>query len=514
MSMQVEGSQQRAYSPEEIESRLHFIKLPKPIELSSTSGTSTPTIEWWPCLVFANMRELYLITQQLEIWTSLSKHQMMITYMKLLPASATCRVALLTGERPPPGNSVILFEIINDGSSLETYSSLIVEPFYEKVFQFHELYAQSEDFLKAVQQTLPVIQEVEKSLRISTNDRTTQDENCNLVNSNMVATFNKEENQTIGSLPNLSSTETSEILNVVATTQLSTINVHEEKEVTLSDVVLEEKQASTNKAPMPLSNVTLKPPIAAVKHRSKNASHVNKNLEFVEIPTFNDVKGTLMKGGYTFHPKKFCRPPIALKDKSGNSEVILPRQCFESASALREDLCIYGVNCRCGTSMDEDKACQCWTDDEKWDIKLWVRYNVIRGPINVSCPVQVISSIHEATKYLIRIGYQRRQLESSLTTSEQINDLFRYLSQHGLPKEDDRNALSCDYSAIGVEERFSLEYFISTNRFRVKTLYVEDIFVLSTFVCKSKSLHYLTSPNSSVAACIHFPQLRKLTHPH
>ena len=484
MSRQIEASKHRVYSPEEVDSSLHFIKLPKPIESSSNSGSSAPpTIEWWPCLVFANMMELNMITQQLDLWPSLTKHQIMMSYVQLLPVSATCRVALLMGERLPQGNSVIQFDITDDTATSETTSSFLIEPFYEKVLQFGVLYAHSEDYIKAVQQTLPVIQEVAKALHSSTGRNSTQDENCKVTDSNLVIYFNKEQNRvespyTDVSLPKIDNAEIVS-MDVVETPESNPTRFLEENKATAYNAIFQENEALITKAPMPpLSKVGLESPIVVKMYRSKTAIPVNKNVEFVDIPTFKDVKGTLNKGGYIFKPNFFGRPRIILKEKKGNSEVIMPSQRFGTAKALREDLCIHGVNCQCGTSMDEEKACRCWTDDEKWTIKLWVRYNVIRGPINVSSPVQVISSIHQATKYLIRIGYKRRQLESSLTTSEQLNELFRYLSQYGLPKEGDENAQCCDYTAISPEELFSLEYFISTNHFRVNTLYVEKSFRL------------------------------------
>ena len=474
MSTQGEGSEQRAYSPEEINSCFHFFKLPKPI-----ASTSSPTIEWWPCLVFANMMELNMITQQLGLWSSLPKHIMM-SYMQRLPASATCRVALLTGERPPPGTSVIHFDIKNGTSTSEATSSFTIEPFYEKVFEFVKLYVQRDDFVKAVQQTIPVLQQVAESVHSNTNGNSTQDEGCNVTCCNRVATSTTEENRCESTpedvpLSNLASinhhaTTKQDIpaVELPETPETKAGRDREEIEGSSSNSNVQEKEIATTKAPLSSSK----------ENRSKTKIPVNRNVEFVDIPTFKDVKGALLKGGYILKSKHFCRPPLISDGKAENDEVFRPSPRFKNAKELRDDLCAHGVNCRCGTSMDEENTCQCWTDDEKWNIKLWVRYNVIRGPINVSSPVQVISSIHQATKYLIRIGYKRRQLESSLTTSEQVHELFRYLSQYGLPKEGDEDAQCCDYTAISPEERFSLEYFISTNRFRVKTLYVEKEILL------------------------------------
>jgi hypothetical protein len=538
-------SELRLYSPEEIKACLHFIKLPAPVISASSSSNevvSCPTIEWWPCFVFSNMLEFKMITQQLDLWSSLPQSQIMESYNKHFPASTTCGVALLMGEQAPPGNSVVQFDISTESSTSAAASSFIVEPFLDKHIEFDFMYSGSEEYQKAVKQAMTEFLNAsstkEQKHDMMSNHRTPASHvdvsfptNISLCNSKLKEnemdvkaednagtvmscspiirslqingnsgsdTNSKQECEESKAVAPISCTPTIRTLDInenIGSDTNSQQECEESKAVapfscapTIRNIGINEIIGSDTKSQQAceeskvvaaLSSSNEQPDHArkeSICNVKTAAPHINKNFEVVDIPTFREVKGAMIKGGYTFNASKFCRPPFILKATNGKSEVVMPSLCFNSIKELRNDLCAYGVNCRCGTSMDEEKACQCWTEDEKWNIKLWVRYNVIRGPIHKSGPVQVIS-LHQATKYLIRIGYNRRQLESPLFTGEQQNELFRYLSQHGLPIEGDEQALSCDYNAISAEERFSLEYFISTFHVRVKTLYVETFFL-------------------------------------
>jgi hypothetical protein len=76
-----------------------------------------------------------------------------------------------------------------------------------------------------------------------------------------------------------------------------------------------------------------------------------------------------------------------------------------------------------------------------------------------------------AQQYLIRLGYYSRQLSSSLLTTDQVHDLFRYLSRFGLPAKNSGNEdATCDYTQLTPLERLSLEYFISSSHYCVNTL--------------------------------------------
>ena len=514
MTTQGNDSEQRVYSPDEVVDRLHFIKLPQPVE-------SAPSmVEWWPCLVFADMMELNLIDRQFHLL--LRNNQSMMLYIAKLPESASCRVALLFGEQAPPGNAVLQFDLVNA-------PPFIVEPFPEKLFEMNSLYAQNVEFTKAVQQSIPImrlceIPEMPRSdnlppaskgtehclepppVNTSINDPKTVSK-ASAVQSDKIPPSEPASDKAKPTLIsknggfihyNTESSGTSTSKENCWKDPLVKVSLNDQKSATKESATQPDKSSEMVKCSAKRISKSESPSVT-----SKNVP-VNSRVEFVDIPTYKDVKNALIKGGYTLKPKNFCRPPITT---STNGASIVPNKSFMTVKALRNDLCTYGVNCRCGTLMDEEKRCQCWSEDEKWEIKLWVRYNVIRGPINVSSPVQQIYSIHQAANYLIRIGYNRQQLKSPLTTEEQRNDLFRYLSQHGLPNESDENAPSCDYTAISPEERFSLEYFISTNHYRVKTLYVATGLHLKLFIA-IRNLNRC----SFVVSFMRFPPLVRIYH--
>lgn len=183
-------------------------------------------------------------------------------------------------------------------------------------------------------------------------------------------------------------------------------------------------------------------------------------FEIVEIPTFADVQPIFERGGYTFKDSKYCRPRQSAPVATTEAE-------------FRKDLCAYGVNCRCGNT-EENQACACWSEDDKWIIMLWVRYAVIRGS-PPSDKVLLINPI-TARSYLYRLGFTHLNTQlidgyvfPGMTTakdgtiSRSLNELWKFLSQFGLPEY-------CDYEKLTADKRFSLEYFVSTNEFRANTL--------------------------------------------
>jgi hypothetical protein len=449
MTEQGEASLNRVYSASEIDACLHFVRLPSVSSPSSTTDTANAA-EWWPCLVFQNMVELHIITQQLNLWSTLPKGQIMMTYMNHLPASATCRVALLMGQ-PPSNNPILQFdatttEALGSCPKESSTQSLSIKPFYDNVLQYGVLYCQNEQYLRAIQQTLPLLHDVAESLRRNTDNISVTTDTA----TDEIPPPKIEDN----TLPESSDRDTR---------NLDVTDPRTGSSPGLSTTLRSSATEGKTKSPKPASS------IATAPSKAKSVS-----LEFVEIPTFKDVKTILTKGGYTIDRNNGCRrPPYMFEDDADDSthSSTMPAESFTTIAKLRHDLCVHGVNCRCGTAMEEDKACKCWSEDEKWLVKLWVRYNVIRGPIKESSPVSVISP-HLAKQYLIRLGYCRRQLESPLLTEEQIRDLFRYLSRYGLPSQQSEgsNDLSCNYTQLTPEERFSLEYFLSTNYCRVNTL--------------------------------------------
>jgi hypothetical protein len=451
--------EQRIYSAAEIDACLRFVKL------------SSSEVQWWPCLVFSNMLELQHITEHLQLWTTMTqRRELTMLYMQHLPGSATCRVALLMGQPPAP-NSFLKFDIPAERGD----DAFILEPFYDNVLQFGMMYSENEQYLHAVQQTLPLLQEVTDSLRRNQEQATTAVPTKLSVRVETKAPSNSLSKKNIrntdisvegseNAVPlanpkkaasNVSKTESSKVAASSFVTnkrnsprQLPVVNASSTSEAKMSEASL---PSSSRSIPSVL------PPTTATKKKE-----APKQCELVEIPSFEEVKPALIKGGYKFTAKSFFRPPISGKDS------IAPQR-FASIAALRRDLCIYGVNCQCG-QRDEAAACTCWTADEKWYIKLWVRYDVMRGGVKNPGPVPILAP-HVAQQYLIRLGYYSRQLSSSLLTTDQVHDLFRYLSRFGLPMKNSGNEdATCDYTQLTPLERLSLEYFISSSHYCVNTL--------------------------------------------
>lgn len=466
------SSEQRVYSAPEIDACLRFVKL------------NSAEVQWWPCLVFSNMVELQQITEQLKLWTTLSqRRELTMMYMQHLPGSATCRVALLMGQPPAP-NTILKFDV-NQSNDEDAF---ILEPFYDNVLQFGMIYSQNEQYLHAVQQTLPLLQEVTDSLRRNKEQRdstvvpmnsstkpkasstTTLKRNVQI---SEISVEGRENSLPLANAkkvaPKISDHKT-DIPKIAASPCSARRNSPRQLPAVNASTTSAIKKSSLTIPSIPLPTTTeTKLTEGARSSSNKLMSSVSsKQYESVEIPTFQEVKQSLVKGGYKFTAKSYCRPAMVIP----GMDFIAP-QSFVSVAAFRHDLCVYGVNCRCGQmAMDEDTACACWTADEKWYIKLWVRYDVIRSvPQKPSIGQVPIISSYVAQQYLIRLGYYSRQLASPLLTTDQVHDLFRFLSRHGLPLNDNGNEdASCDYTQLTPQELLSLEYFISSSHYCVNTL--------------------------------------------
>jgi hypothetical protein len=198
-------------------------------------------------------------------------------------------------------------------------------------------------------------------------------------------------------------------------------------------------------------------PVSSVKK-----SKMEKTTE-VDCVSFDEVREALEKGGYTISKYRYCRPCSGA--------------VFASENELRQDLCAYGVNCRCG-STEEKSACQCWDEEDKWNIKLWVRYAVIRGDRQSGEVPEINAST--ARRYFKSLGFtwlksklldfycfpgvtHHLEGKQGLTMFRTEVEVWTFLSRFGLPQ-------NCNFENLTHEERLSLEYFVSTSSHRVKTL--------------------------------------------
>lgn len=545
-------AQPRVYSQEEIDARLHYVRLDTPSNADVAAAAAQP--EWWPCFVFENMLELENISKQLNICREhADRRAISLLYLPKMPASVSCKVALLLGKHPPMR---CIFDVAPQGS-------LTAEPFLDKVYAFNLKYAHHAEYMQAIEAIVDVL-EGASTIRAHENppvsapassvanngvDEASQGDGKPAAESNsqmmvkasavqetvaVVAeapfqkragvhveairvtqeakrqkqdTDLKESDEASPNDPPLESDEkdiakwdaelsageavktntpTEQECEVDETNECSmesqipltrTSRSHEEvtppsnnrktKTASAASSSAARRRASA-KSKKKFENVK-KPEATSVKRKEAPAakpesSSKKKKMELeLEILTFADVQEALERGGYEFTSNRYCRPC--------NGAV------FASANELRQDLCAYGVNCRCGSS-DEEEACECWDEDDKWHIKLWVRYEVIRGNLQSGKVDEIAEAA--ARKLLNDLGFSflkstlldgyafpglKTPQEGRLGFSffEKLNELWRFLSRFGLPQ-------NCAFEKLSTDDRLNLEFFLSTSRHRVDTL--------------------------------------------
>jgi hypothetical protein len=144
---------------------------------------------------------------------------------------------------------------------------------------------------------------------------------------------------------------------------------------------------------------------------------------------------------------------------------------FPTVEELRNDLCAYGVSCRCEykSSGGEELPCFCWDDSDKKLIHNWVRNNVIRGPCQSRRVLQL--SPAKAYHYVRRLGFGI--IRSSVfdgwgypkvktgtdgivgvTIFQTFEGLMMSLCRFGLPE-------TCEFGKLSHEERLSLELYMA-----------------------------------------------------
>jgi hypothetical protein len=204
-----------------------------------------------------------------------------------------------------------------------------------------------------------------------------------------------------------------------------------------------------------------------------------KTIE-ISIPSFQDVRKILAKGGYQFsQDTPFCRPlEPGMKPNEGFT-------CFSREDVFRKHLCANGVNCFCSlsssssassptstTDIDFSETCTCWTGDEKDLIYLWVRLAITsKPPGNYQV---VLITAKEAMGLLRRIGFRYDDSfgghvlpgcvdpEEGVSGFHKDRDLLATLSRVGFPE-------GCNFDDLDEEEKLSLELFIATTNY-VETL--------------------------------------------
>ena len=199
------------------------------------------------------------------------------------------------------------------------------------------------------------------------------------------------------------------------------------------------------------------------KAGSSKKSPKNTKTYKLEVPSFAQVQPVLKKGGYTFTlNSRYCRPVDDIES------AVEGRHYFSREDLFRQHLCAYGVTCRCGSTDDEETACDCWDTDEKWLIKEWVRYSVIGEAPRTSTEVVLIEQ-RDALNLLYRVGFKYSKPfggyafpgvtkpEDGVTGFLVEKDLWNHLCRHGFPD-------NCDFEGMPADERLSLELFVASNK--------------------------------------------------
>jgi hypothetical protein len=204
----------------------------------------------------------------------------------------------------------------------------------------------------------------------------------------------------------------------------------------------------------------------AVDLRRRNAELVRRKQAILEVecPPMLSICKLLQRGGYRF-------PSDLMEDqrcyRPGGSS-------FASLSALRIDLCMHGVTCKCRSDADRRPAlaCCCWNVDEKKLIYTWVRCAVVRGPRQSGSVKRMASSPYEFFTQLRCLGFQHFRVSDKyprvcgypgVQMTDRIDyvkkfpsfpSLIRALSLYGLPS-------TCDFTQMTDDERFSVELYLA-----------------------------------------------------
>lgn len=534
--------EKRVYSANEIDACLQFVRL----EVNNTIPQNSDAPQqpsWWPCLLFQNMVELTAISKQLGLWDNIPQGQMLFLYTKHMPASATCRVALVLGDSPP---LCCMFDAAP--------TPLDVVPFLANVFEFNMRYAMHTDYMNAVGVTMPMLVAMASHAQQDPSPPANVAVNCNDEDRKAAATGGTQEPvEKAAVVQGVASFEKRAGADEIVTTPEAkrrkyvgtihappptphgpvshadgkdgarcqdeggtedaddpiarTLRSHTKQDVSQSDASTDPSSATlevprrsavqppTRSRNTPLtkrnavnsgsssggrtlapSSVTMNTAATQSSGKRKQApslsdpksSSKKKGSEQtydVKIPAFSQVRDALRRGGYTFGKRnnQFCRPSGA---------------AFSTVEELRRDLCFYGVDCACG-STEERRGCDCWSESEKWKIKEWVRYEVIRGTVR-SGPVRLIEDRRTARMLLRRLGFKHlrsvlfdgdvfpgvstaRGGTLGVTMFSAENEMWKFLSRAGLPE-------NCDFEQLTNDERFDLEFFLSTTLSRVPTL--------------------------------------------
>jgi hypothetical protein len=433
---------------------------------------------WWPCLRFRNLELLDFVTIEWKLCNNTG------VPARCCPSDLDLQsVAFLFGDSPPQR---YLFDL--DPSANKQLTFL---PFLTNLVSFTLQYNDDQEFLQAVTLATEVLES--KLTRVS--------------HSPLPPAILPEQK-----CPPESQFGESKLLENIKHTPVKT----SEEETTSTKEVENAGSLALSRTneydPMPSASSGASKPRKRASNKSEGAESTPKKAKAcpkepieVEIVEFADVKSILECGGYAF-------PSV------GNGDVsIYNRPCgmsFASLELFRDDLCAYGVSCQCGDSGDlnDDTPCQCWDEYQRWMIRRWVRFNVIRGPrksgrANRIPPNKFMTRAKKlgCTHFQseLRDGFKlpcvKNPAEGVLgfTVFRTWLDFILFLSRFGFP-------LDSTFDAVSDDEIFDLEVFLAT--YDRGTLYVLKQYWRCTCGRNSRLATYPALP----IAVNRFPETRRL----
>jgi hypothetical protein len=399
---------------------------------------------WWPCLRFRNLELLDFVTIEWKLCNDAG------TVASRCPSDLDLQsVAFLFGDSPPPR---YLFDL--DPS---TNKQLTFLPFLSNLVSFTLQYTDDQEFLQAVTIATEVLEsKLIRASRPPLPPVVSLEQNCPPPEDPFGESNKLDVKYTLVKKSEDATASTEEVENPDSLA-LSRTNEYD---------------------PMPSASSGASKPRKRASNKSQGEESVSKKAKAlpkapieVEVVEFDDVKSILECGGYAF-------PSTENGDISNYN-----RPCglfFASLELFRDDLCAYGVSCQCGGSGDanDDTPCQCWDEHQKWMIRRWVRFNVIRGPkksglANRIAPTKFMTGAKRlgCTHFRseLRDGFKLPCVKNlaegilGLTVFRTWLDFMLFLSRFGFPPD-------CTFDALSQDEMFDLEVFLAT--YDRGTLYV------------------------------------------
>jgi hypothetical protein len=210
------------------------------------------------------------------------------------------------------------------------------------------------------------------------------------------------------------------------------------------------------------------PPIVALSTKKEDAPSTQSKkakaavLSEVVIPSFEEVRKSLMKGGYVFRDGIYCRPGM---DPTKNKEAQVGEGFFKDEQSFRNHLCAYGVD------GDRDN----WTEDDENQIKDWVRYTVVKSINGEGGKLEYEQLNGLRARTLLRpLGFRYRTLKSvqdvivlpGVSKGQEIvgvncfgkgqDEIWSHLARSGLPD-------NCYVAGVSDRDMLNLELYVSSN---------------------------------------------------